>query len=85
MFKINTNSKLFNSIVAQLAHFAWGAFFVDISLRVGLPWFTLTPAWAAPKEFLFDTFVEDASQLDNAIDFSFYMAGMLVRRFLLVG
>ena len=79
----NTKSDVFNFVVAQLAHFAWGALFVDVALHFQLPWFSITPAWAASKEYVWDTYMEHATQVDNTIDFAFYIAGMLVRRFLL--
>lgn len=32
-------------------------------------------AWALPKEFIFDTLVEGATQANNLKDFAFYMVG----------
>ncbi len=65
-------------LIAQLAHYGWGALIVMIFASFGHVWWGVlaSVAWASVKEFVFDTYVERAPFKDNLQDFSFYMLGM---------
>lgn len=66
------------NLIAQLAHFAWGALIVllfAIFGREGLG-IVITFAFAAVKEFVWDRFVEKQPFVNNLDDFIVYSAGV---------
>lgn len=70
-----------NDFLAQMTHVLGASVIVLASRHYGWAWWVgcmLVLAWALPKEFLVDPWLEGDSYLDGLQDFSFYVLGAAV-------
>ena len=66
------------NLIAQLAHFAWGALIVLLFAIFGREelGIVLMLSFATVKEFAWDRFIEKQPTINNLDDFIVYMAGV---------
>lgn len=79
---VDSNSAWFNSVVAQLGHFGYGALFICNSyFFTGYAWpgALALAAWVGFKEYVFDAYAEEQGFWSNTLDAGMYAAGAIAQ------